>query len=153
MNSSIDIRIRNKISLPRSLNPMKTLWNFFFFKNLQIQTHSNTSSCGFISQVTREPRAKLESVSINSVNITLTLLSAFLSKKSLGFYVFNSAKHTHTRLHSSQKQFFPDHVGLRLQNISREKTAYLNFYPQVTFTAQAVIWALTVAEWIQFQPP
>lgn len=53
-------------------------------KHVRTQTHSNTSSCGFISQVTREPRPKLESVSFNSVNITLTLLSAFLSKKAWG---------------------------------------------------------------------
>jgi len=42
----------------------------------QIDTH--TSSGGFISQVTLDTRAK-ESTSINSVNITLALLSAMHS--------------------------------------------------------------------------
>lgn len=68
--------------------------------------HTNASSGGFISQVTWDPGAK-ESASINSVNITLTLLSAFLPRRPGVWHEQVSQTHPHVCIPHKNTTVFP----------------------------------------------
>lgn len=61
------------------------------------------SSCGFISQVMRDSRAK-GNASIDRVNIRHTLPSAFFGRPLEVLHEHNTARRTPTSLHSSVKQ-------------------------------------------------